>query len=341
MVQHETPNYGQEGAPNGGQREAQGAYWSKAHRSARDLTFVPGRAPRPWALIGPGPELGAGSGSGSSSFPALRAATIGFRLAIAAAPHCRARTALTGLVLHDRAAYDPAAREGLNGLGWGFGIRGVVEGSPADLARLNLGDELVTLGSEDLRNYRRDLAGSKSTFARTEAFTERLAAEVAEHDVRLGVMRAGRLLSIVLSSRTGCRVAFTLVPGRSPDAWTDGHYLAVTEGLEQRVGDDALAFAMAHELAHVALGHASGPQSPLAAIGIGAGRVRKQEDDADRLAVHLALAAGYDPAASAELFAILRRSNPLRIGPTHASFASRLERIHAEIARLAGKTATP
>jgi hypothetical protein len=289
-------------------------------------------APRTQAAS-PAPEHAA-MPPGQIMTPAVRVATIGYHLATANAARCPAHAMLTGLVLHDRSAYAERARAGLPGLGWGFGVLGVVKGSPADEAELREGDEIVAVDGQDMREFDRQTVNAQGSFTRTEAFTNILAAWLDASPVRLRIVRGEREIDSVLRQQAGCAVAFTLVPDSTPDAWTDGRYLAVSTSLENRADDAALAFAIAHELAHVALAHTSHAERPFAAFGIGASSARKEETEADRLAVHLMAAAGYDPAGARHLFEVLRRSSPLRFGLNYPSMRSRAAALNEEIRRL-------
>jgi hypothetical protein len=290
----------------------------------------------PTQAASPAPEHAA-MPPGQIMTPAVRVATIGYHLATANAARCPAHAMLTGLVLHDRSAYAERARAGLPGLGWGFGVLGVVKGSPADEAELRNGDEIVAVDGQDMRNFGREAVNAQGSFTRTEAFTNLLAAWLDAGPVRVRIARGEREIDAIVRQQTGCAVAFTLVPGSTPDAWTDGRYLAVSTSLENRADDSALAFAMAHELAHVALAHTKRPERPFAAFGIGAGSARKEEVEADRLAVHLMAAAGYDPARGAHLFDVLRQSSPLRFGLNYPSMRSRIAALDEEIKRLSDR----
>lgn len=267
--------------------------------------------------------------------PALRVAAIGYHLAVANRADCPSRTMLTGLLLHDRAAYDERTRQSLTGLGNGFGILGVVTGSPAELAGLTTGDEIIALEGVALAQWRTDLESRRASYARIEAFTAQLVATLSHGPAHLRILRDGQEQNVVLAPQAGCAVAFALLPGRSPDAWTDGRYIAVTEGLVADVEDDALAFAMAHELAHVALGHAQEAERPLAVLGIGAGRVRKEETEADLLGLRFAYTAGYGLEGSAMLFEALAKHASGSIGFTHPSNSTRAATLAREAARLA------
>ncbi|MBB3359953.1 MULTISPECIES: M48 family metallopeptidase [unclassified Novosphingobium] len=267
--------------------------------------------------------------------PALRVATIGYQLAVANKADCPSHAMLSGLLLHDRAAYSEKTRRTLTGLGNGFGILGVVAGSPADAAGLTAGDEIIGLDGAPLTEWRTDLESAGATYARVEAFTATLSKTLSHGPAHLRIVHAGQERDVILAQQPGCDVSFALLPGRKPDAWTDGRYLAVTAGLTDLVGDDALAFAMAHELAHVALGHAKEAERPLAAFGIGAGHVRQEESQADLLGLRFSQAAGYSLSGGAMLFNALAKSGSLRWGLTHPSNNARITALTQEAAHLA------
>lgn len=75
-----------------------------------------------------------------------------------------------------------------------------------------------------------------------------------------------------------------------------GRTIVIGGGLERLLRDDAeLAFAIAHEAAHIVLGHTAPERQ--AEIGVTARR-RVLEQEADALALGLMARAGYDPAAA-------------------------------------------
>lgn len=245
---------------------------------------------------------------------------------------------LSGLLLHDRASYSEKARRTLTGLGNGFGVLGVVADSPADAAGLSAGDEIVALEGVPLTDWRTDLESTGATYARVEAFTATLSKTLSNGSAHLRIVHVGQERDVVLAQQSGCDVAFALLPGRKPDAWTDGRYVAVSSGLTELVGDDALAFAMAHELAHVALGHAKEAERPFAAFGIGAGHLRQEESQADLIGLRFAQTAGYGVSGGALLFKALSERAPLRWGFTHPSNNARVTALTQEAARLAQQT---
>ncbi len=75
-----------------------------------------------------------------------------------------------------------------------------------------------------------------------------------------------------------------------------GRFIYVAMPLAQRLSDDALAFVLAHEMAHHDLGHVSTPFGALRGL---ASRPAA-ELDADLEACRVAAAAGFDPAGGLE-----------------------------------------
>ena len=145
------------------------------------------------------------------------------------------------------------------------------------------------------------------------------------------ITRAGASREVELvPERLPRRIAFVLIPQTAPNAAAVDGGIGVTSGfLELFPDDNVLAVAMGHEVAHITLGHVERKVTPgsvlkgIVGVGVllpadialpGAGQLlggamqgvenrfnRDQERDADRLGLHYARAAGYDPAAALTL----------------------------------------
>lgn len=274
----------------------------------------------------------------SSSDPDLalesRVATIGYRLAHGARARCPVPEIMAGIVIHDIGGYaqsDRAAIAKSLGLGDGFGVRAVVAGGAAARAGLRAGDELVALNGRDLTTFARDAIGRAASFDRSERFTDLLARALARGPATLAVRRDGRTVPVVLRGDPGCAARFAVAIERTPNARADGRYVAVTSGLVGLAGsDDALAFALAHEMAHVLLDHVAARRVRRVAAAI-----RAQELAADDLALGIVADAGYAPAAAVPLLTALARARGPRFDPDHPSPADRIARIEAALTRSA------
>lgn len=271
---------------------------------------------------------------------ALRVATIGYRLASAGIGHCHRRAPLTGLLLHDLSAYDldlrPAASERF-GLTNGIGVLAVVPGSPAQQVRIKAGDEIIALADVPVPAMDLPSAGKAASHERVGAFTGLLGEALARGPVKLRLRRAGTTRTVVVPQRMGCAARFAVLPGETPAAWSDGSYAAVSQALAQKAGDDELAFALAHEMGHVVLGHAKEKRPILASLGIAGAKTREREREADRLGTLITMEAGFSPQGAEALFDRLVSTHG-HLSLTHPSVASRL----AEIRRIAaGATITP
>jgi hypothetical protein len=305
----------------------------------------------PWAL-----SLSAIPQSSAATFQSARAARpsleslppererleeIGYRLARANASRCSQPQMLTGLAMHDAGAYSAADRElmqNVHDLTYGFGVLNTVPGSPAARAGIKAGDEIVVVNGLRLETFAAGDIKSQATYKRTERFVAYLDRALSNGPVRLGVRRGPTFRDVILSAEPGCggRVAF--LKRTQPEAWSDGHYVAVTQRMVDFAETDAeLAFVVAHEMAHNVLQHADrnkGPASLLAQFGIGAGKIKRAEIEADRLAIELMANAGYDTSGSISLLGKTARLIPLDLGLTHPRVSRRVEIVSAAIARL-------
>ena len=112
---------------------------------------------------------------------------------------------------------------------------------------------------------------------------------------------------------------FRVLDLTEPAAWAaPGGYVYVTHGLLAHLGSEAeLAGLLAHEIAHVAAGHASAVREGLpVSVPTDPGELwalfehdQDMEREADQLAVEYLERAGYDPRAMLALFDSLRRAS--------------------------------
>jgi hypothetical protein len=153
------------------------------------------------------------------------------------------------------------------------------------------------------------------------------------------VQRDGAEIRVDLDPEpVGLQAGVFYVDSSEVNAFCTGRTVVVTSGMLQRLSDDDhLAFVLGHELTHEVLGHCTettAGDTVLAALGIGVflpadivlpgvGQLaeallhslhqrynRDQERAADRGAVHMVRAAGYDPAAGVAVIGILQRESP-------------------------------
>jgi hypothetical protein len=255
----------------------------------------------------------------------LRVAAIGFRLATANSGECSVREPATGLLFHDLGGYPAALRPAVTS-GWGltdgFGILGVVPGSPGTAAGLQPGDEIVGVAGQRIAALPLPAVTARASYDRVAAFSAILRDKLRAGSVRLDVRRGVDVRQVSLRGVPSCAADFVLVPQQRPEAWSDERAVAVSSGLAQLADDDELSFAMAHELAHILLGHA-GPAK-------GQGGSKTRELAADELALKLVRNAGYDTAGGERLLKLLASRKAGEISFSHPAFAKRIARLRAK-----------
>lgn len=158
---------------------------------------------------------------------------------------------------------------------------------------------------------------------------------------KVSIRRAGQDREVAVEPEALPRaVTFVVIPAEAPNAAAVEGQVGVTTGfLELFPDDDVLAVAIGHELAHVTLGHVERKVTPgsvlkgIVGVGVllpadivlpGSGTLiggaiqgvenrfnRDQERDADRLGLHYAKTAGYDPAAALVLIDTLEEKVPV------------------------------
>jgi hypothetical protein len=226
----------------------------------------------------------------------LRVATIGHRLLTASASRCGLRKPATGLLLHSLAQYRGVYREQAMA-SWSFpapvSVESVVPDSPAARAGIRSGDGLMAIGD---RTLPLDLPPNAPTTELRDSAEEQLNIASPSAPVILAIRRGDQNLAIVLIPVPACRSKIEVAPGLKGAARADGRTIQLGQAFVERVDDDGLAVAIAHELAHIILEH----RKQLASLEE-TGRstrplARRYEDEADLLSLDLLSGAGWDPA---------------------------------------------
>ena len=252
---------------------------------------------------------------------------------------------MTGWLLHDIASYaarDQPEVQAVYGLDSGFGVRLIVPGSAADRAGIKEGDVILSAGTVISSNFEPALLSAGPTAQRVSLFNRAVAAMAPPLSVTL--TRNGVRHSVSLSPDHGCGGFFVVANERGVNAWSDGEGVAVTAQLVDLASDDSmLAFILAHEMAHNLLHHGrliSPTGRLLAGIGIGAGKVRANEQAADALAVTLIGDAGYDPHGAVTVLQKLEAKGAVGNSLTHHSISQRIALIEQAISAWQAKQST-
>lgn len=264
----------------------------------------------------------------------LRLGEVDWRMRIAATPRCPAIESGTGLLIDHAAAYSEAARPALARelrMGDLPQVAAVASGSPAQLAGIRPGDEIVSIGGVSMASAFAQ-AADPSLFA--EDVMDRLAALPAARPAALVLRRGRAQLGRTVIPLALCASRAVIDTGSALDAYSDASHIAVTSALiDFTANDDELALILGHELAHVIL-HRASPESPVDAIAA--------EQDADILGALIARCAGYDPGRAVAFWPRFEAHDPLRGErlATHPSPLQREQRIQTAAATFACPIAT-
>ena len=276
---------------------------------------VPARAapvPAPAPAPAPAPTLAAADtgAADAAAFGALlakhqrmsaRAARISRALRVANAPLCADTRADLGLSVHALADYPerlrPLALHYLSLGQEGDFVRAVVPGSPADRAGVRVGDRIVS-------------------------------GWPAAADVPLVVDSGSRRFAVQADPDAACRQPAHVVNAPEPNASTNGREITLSTALLAEVGDDsALAFIIAHEMAHGLRGHERSGW--------------REELQADADALVLMRNAGFDVAGTVAGWeaGVEAHRDSQRGSPTHPPLDVRLDGLRRAQAELAVRCA--
>lgn len=228
----------------------------------------------------------------------MRVATLAHRLAVRGRAHCPdRREPLSGLRIHLLGQYARDYREAAQarfGLGDYPAVLALAQGSGAEAAGLRPGDWIIAVNGRDMR-----LDPATPARVALEQAELAIATALAAGPAQFRVRREGADEAILLAAEEGCASRVELVPGRRLNASADGRIVQIsTAVLAEAEDDDELAFIIAHEMAHNILRHAA----RLERTGRSRGAIRETEIEADRLAIRLLAAAGFDPRAAARFW---------------------------------------
>lgn len=169
----------------------------------------------------------------------------------------------------------------------GFRVIVVIPQSPAARAGLRVGDRLVAVNGNDWAS-----AGFATAFLMADQ------ASPLARDLTLQVERDGAPVTLAVTGERACAIPVRLVAQAKPNASAGSGMAFINSGLEEALPqDDQLAAVIAHELAHVMLGHSRDKADSTTRAAM--------ERDADALGVRLALRAGFDPSAAARAIEIV------------------------------------
>ena len=282
-----------------------------------------------------------------------RIAGIAYRLAVSGARFCPEPHPLTGLLFHHLAEYAPGERGqliALYGLDRGPGVLTVVDGSPAVRAGLAAGDVLLAVNGRALPSgasvaQHSDRQSWRSAAEESEAQIEQ---ELRRGPAMLSLLRSGRMVEAILDPVSSCPARIRLARSPQVNGFVAGRYVIMTTGLLGFTQDeDELAIIVAHEMAHLILRHtdrlqAQGvPRGERRREGRNASLVRATEEEADRLGLKLAWAAGYDVSAAIPFWLrfYAKYDRGLQLFRTHPSIRAREKLIRETLAEIGASDA--
>jgi hypothetical protein len=210
----------------------------------------------------------------------------------------------------------------------------VVPGSAADRAGLRTGDVLVRLAGSDLSRFGDELSARRGSYRRVEAFLAQLRGTLSAGSADITFRRDGEERVATISADHGCGGEVVVMPEHDLNAWSDGHYVAVTTRMMEFANtDDELAFVVAHEMAHNILGHSDEVTNTMFPAGHRQSE-KDQEFAADALGVAIMASAGYNVQAANQFLARTRRTRWMDLAISHPGIGRRMRGVTEAIAAL-------
>lgn len=270
-----------------------------------------------------------------------RLAWIAHRLVTANAQICVETTLAPGFVLHAIDQYEPAYRSAARAA-FGFAapvaVETVVSGSAAERAGVRADDTLVAVAGQPLPHDESPTASS----AHRDAAESLIEAQPSDAPLTLTLFRDGDTRTVTIPPSPGCASRFELVIGPGFTADADGRVVRIGVRFFALYSDDRVATVVAHELAHDILRHrarldaAHVDRGLLSEVGRNQRLIRRTEDEADRLSIHLLRNAGYDPRIAVKFWSqdAPKIDGGLFRSRTHAGGRSRAKLMAQELAAI-------
>ena len=256
-----------------------------------------------------------------------RLATVAYRLQTANAALCSDVRPLPGFTVEALSQFSAGDRVRVAaqlGLGALPSVAAVAAGSSAEKAGLRSGDALVALGGIAAPGPGGD---RYDQIAQTEALIE---ARLTRGPLDLRVRRSDGERTMTITGDRGCASRVQVIAGGLGATQADGQYAQISvKVLQLAQGDDELAVAVAHELAHNILQHRA-KRTPS----------RQAEFEADRLGVWLVARAGYDPDAPVRFWTRFKAADKTILPDgSHPSWNKRIAAVAAAVAQVRAQMA--
>lgn len=318
-----------------------------ATQAPRQSPGIPGVAERPAEAPGLTPQMAAAADTLTKMADLQdRLYKVAAPLLIQNAELCKGQARnLLGFTAKNRWSYPGEYNEAAHvafGMDEHLQVTGVLAGSGAARAGLQVGDVLLSAGGKPLPVGKNALGEAGTIFAKIIATQASLPMSIerrrVERDIAIPVTRA-------------CAFAIELGNADNINAYGDGNRVLVTRGM---IGftrnDDELAFVLARTMAHNLLNHPATQRNqatlasvidnlrsitPDTSLLIGSGGIKAMPADADaaadRLATYLAVRAGYDATRAPAFWRRLADTYPPTVlngySANHPALAQRLAAI--------------
>lgn len=260
-----------------------------------------------------------------------RLQNVGWRLTRANAAFCSGARPSIGLLVQDARDYsDPAALRAALGIEGNLFVGAAPEASPAFTAGLRVGQEITAMNGKVL-NDPVPVPGTGAEQAQ-KAITDALA---RNPELMLTIRNGnGTRRDIPIEAVPICPARFALATGghlaqAGEGQVIVGQHFTASSRASDLLEEEEFAAIVAHELAHVLLGHSAW----LDRAGRSEANIRASERLADRMAVWLLANAGYGPEALARLLRGWgRRNDPGKARlATHDSWDDRAAKAEKEV----------